>query len=320
MTVDQQKTLREAYNKCLVLKELLRHQTIGDTLAIEAEILAYEIQRYIVPEEQTMPETKPTWVADVAKKIINLVCNQQFSFRNDVRQMLAEKAIAIIDKHRPPEEEKPSGELGYMGNKPQKDNWIRDAIIEIFEVIYPEYSVHADMLDTAEAIVLKHRLEEKYPVYVISRDKNGATQIERVESPKETAGEKLAGACNKMAGLRKPVLPLSHTRKQRRKVMNLTKKANWRIIVDVEEPILILGTDIEKATRRHCEDLIRDIIRHIDIDGGITYEYDTVCAFCDSLWETEPSHNDPVIPFGQPLCCDEARVAWEAAEKAKENK
>ena len=102
--------------------------------------------------------------------------------------------------------------------------------------------------------------------------------------------------------------------------MNLTKKANWRIIVDVEEPILILGTDIEKATRRHCEDLIRDIIRHIDIDGGITYEYDTVCAFCDSLWETEPSHNDPVIPFGQPLCCDEARVAWEAAEKAKENK
>lgn len=51
MTVDQQKVLREAYYRCLILKELLRHQTLGDTLAAEAEILADKINHYIVKEE-----------------------------------------------------------------------------------------------------------------------------------------------------------------------------------------------------------------------------------------------------------------------------
>lgn len=98
---------------------------------------------------------------------------------------------------------------------------------------------------------------------------------------------------------------------------NLTKKSNWRIVIEVievEEPIIVLG-DIEKATRRHCEDLIQDIKRHIDIDGVIAYESDTVCAFCGSLWKTEQSKNDPDVPFDMPLCCEKAAEMW---KKSKE--
>jgi len=91
--------------------------------------------------------------------------------------------------------------------------------------------------------------------------------------------------------------------------MNLTKKANWRVVVTVEEPIIVSG-DIERASRRCCQDLIQDIKRHIDIYGEIDYDCDTVCVFCGSEWETEQSKNDPDYSYGQPLCCEEAVEAW----------
>ena len=51
---------------------------------------------------------KPEWMADAMREIIDLVCDQSFLFRSDVRQMLTEKAVVIIDGHCP---EDKSGEL-----------------------------------------------------------------------------------------------------------------------------------------------------------------------------------------------------------------
>lgn len=51
-TVDEQKVLREAYSRCLVLKELLHHQTLGDSLATKAEQLADAIHHYIVKKTE----------------------------------------------------------------------------------------------------------------------------------------------------------------------------------------------------------------------------------------------------------------------------
>ena len=46
-----------------------------------------------------MTDEKQTGLKDAMREIIDLVCDQSFLFRSDVRQMLTEKAVVIIDGH-----------------------------------------------------------------------------------------------------------------------------------------------------------------------------------------------------------------------------
>ncbi len=99
--LEEQKALREAYNLCLVLKYLLCHNFMDDELYLKAEQLADAIHHYIVSEEETMPETKPTWVVDAAWEITDLI---DIGFVCQGRIKNHPVIEAIIDKHRPPEE------------------------------------------------------------------------------------------------------------------------------------------------------------------------------------------------------------------------
>lgn len=81
---------------------------------------------------------------------------------------------------------------------------------------------------------------------------------------------------------------------------------NYRVVVMPEEPWL--STDRNAATlRRTCEDLIRDIKRHVDDIQSITWKCDEkdVCSFCGREWEEETD--------GSPLCCNAAIAEYEAA-------
>lgn len=92
----------------------------------------------------------------------------------------------------------------------------------------------------------------------------------------------------------------------------MTKQGNFRVIVEPDEP---WGKVTEDKFQRNCKDLIKEIERHCDGFIHIYWESDTLCEFCDSEWETETSKNDPDTPYGQPLCCEEARKEWERRQK-----
>ena len=98
----------------------------------------------------------------------------------------------------------------------------------------------------------------------------------------------------------------------------MTKQGNFRVIIEPDEPWGNTTDNKYERWRRNCEELIRDIKRHVDGFVHISWESDTLCGFCDSEWETETSKNDPDIPYGQPLCCDEAVKEWESNQKEKQ--
>ena len=56
-----------------------------------------------------MTGEKQTWIKDAMREIVDLICDQKFLFRGDVRQMLTEKAVVIIDGHCP--EDRRAGKL-----------------------------------------------------------------------------------------------------------------------------------------------------------------------------------------------------------------
>ena len=68
----------------------MENEKQGTTESIEAIILKH------CPEtDNTLPD-KSEWMTDAMREIIDLVCNQRFLFRSDVRQKLTEDAIPIM--------------------------------------------------------------------------------------------------------------------------------------------------------------------------------------------------------------------------------
>ena len=98
----------------------------------------------------------------------------------------------------------------------------------------------------------------------------------------------------------------------------MTKQGNFKVIVDL--PIGAIYDRSERGQRTLCEQIMESIRRHVDDVGYVSYRSDTLCTHCNSTWETEQSDFDPVTPFGQPLCCEEARKEWESNQAGQEKK
>jgi len=97
----------------------------------------------------------------------------------------------------------------------------------------------------------------------------------------------------------------------------MTKQGNFRVIVIPDKPRFGIT---EGNWKTRCSDIIMAIERHIDDVQTLYRESDTLCGFCNSKWETETSKNDPHIPYGQPLCCEEAVKEWEATQRKEAKK
>lgn len=97
----------------------------------------------------------------------------------------------------------------------------------------------------------------------------------------------------------------------------MTEQGNFRVIVEPDEPWPRKDATYEKWVS-NCNDLIKDIKRHVDGFVDIRWDSDTLCSFCGAEWETETSKNDPDIPYGQPLCCEKAVEEWERQQGERE--
>ena len=96
--------------------------------------------------------------------------------------------------------------------------------------------------------------------------------------------------------------------------MKLTKQGNFRVIVIPDKPRFGVT---EGNWKTRCIDIVTAIQRHIDNVERVYRESNTLCVFCDNLYEVETKENDPYAPKGQPLCCDEAVKAFNDAQEGK---
>lgn len=91
--------------------------------------------------------------------------------------------------------------------------------------------------------------------------------------------------------------------------MKITKRENYRITVEFDEPWLLASEN--EPQKRHDElvsrgnDVVRDIKRHIDKIGRVGVEWDTkdLCSFCGYGFEESGE------------CCGEALAEVEKAKR-----
>jgi len=89
--------------------------------------------------------------------------------------------------------------------------------------------------------------------------------------------------------------------------MKKTIKENFRVEVIPDE-----GHHAYEGLMGQCEDIRRQIKRHIDGYEDIRIEWDTkvICEFCGSVWEEEW---DTELPF----CCEKAQEEFKATREKK---
>ena len=97
------------------------------------------------------------------------------------------------------------------------------------------------------------------------------------------------------------------------------KKSNFRVEV---YPYALLGQshESENDLLNKCEEIKRQIKRHIDGIGSCDVDYDTelICSYCSFIWEELEDYkyyyieNHKIICTMSPCCCDRAVREWEA--------
>ena len=73
----------------------------------------------------------------------------------------------------------------------------------------------------------------------------------------------------------------------------------------------------EKQVERLCENMTPQIHRHIDGVANAYMEYDKcdICVFCKTDFEvSDVDCPEEGVLLGQPVCCNEAAVAWRAQQ------
>ena len=92
--------------------------------------------------------------------------------------------------------------------------------------------------------------------------------------------------------------------------MKIVKKDNPRVILTPH----YFNWEGEKAIVKLCEDIAKDVKRHIDGVSEIHTEWDVeeICSFCGLTWEIEAS--------GEPVCCEKAQEEWWNKEENAPNK
>ena len=61
-------------------------------------------------------------------------------------------------------------------------------------------------------------------------------------------------------------------------------------------------------SRNECKDIQEQIKRHVDGVTDITITCDTVCVYCNSIWEEEWNDGE------KPMCCNKACEDWRKIE------
>jgi len=75
--------------------------------------------------------------------------------------------------------------------------------------------------------------------------------------------------------------------------------------------------DIEKDYQERCEEISKEIKRHVEnVQGcGIEFDSEEVCEFCGHEWDVSLDDSDPDYPKGCPLCCQKAIDEWKVNNK-----
>ena len=58
-------------------------------------------------------------------------------------------------------------------------------------------------------------------------------------------------------------------------------------------------------SKNGCKDIIEEIKRHVDGVSDMTIKYDTVCVYCQRIWEKE------WIEGEKPMCCNMSGKIWQ---------
>jgi hypothetical protein len=99
--------------------------------------------------------------------------------------------------------------------------------------------------------------------------------------------------------------------------MKLTIHSDWRVVVGAETPWF--SEPRHEAMLILCDQIAKDIRRHIDGFSSVTTEYTTqnICSFCKSTWEVWTEQDEAKYPeckAGMPVCCEEAQKEWQEEE------
>lgn len=83
----------------------------------------------------------------------------------------------------------------------------------------------------------------------------------------------------------------------------ITVYSNWRVEV---KPDVGYRSPDHKGMIEGCNDLMREIKRHVDYDAiKVAYDEEEQCAFCKYPWASA------IDDDGKPGCCDKAIDEWE---------
>ena len=95
--------------------------------------------------------------------------------------------------------------------------------------------------------------------------------------------------------------------------MKVKRLSNFHVVVTAAEPYWPptgqTPEQYQKAEMRRCEDIRKEITRHVDgiASANIVYASDDVCSFCECRWDDS---------MGYPACCTKALAEYEETEKS----
>lgn len=94
--------------------------------------------------------------------------------------------------------------------------------------------------------------------------------------------------------------------------MRLTKRSNWRVVIDIPRHRWIdtKGTieNNERLMHDAADEVANNIKRRVDTDEAPRVESDEVCRFCDYPWASALDED------GKPACCDKALSEWQGLQ------
>jgi hypothetical protein len=86
-----------------------------------------------------------------------------------------------------------------------------------------------------------------------------------------------------------------------------THRSNFRVVIRIDDPIQ--GTKEYAANQ-----VVAQVKRHVDYNGRIDIEWDTLCDFCGA--DPEPiEYSYKVNEIGMPQCCDKAQAFWQQSKE-----
>lgn len=100
----------------------------------------------------------------------------------------------------------------------------------------------------------------------------------------------------------------------------IIRKSNFRVVVEpkglgdygsIRVSDSFFGRsegEIEKEYLQRCNEIEREIKKHVDNVGYtfVKYDKEELCSHCGLGWEVAEDDNNPDFPKGTPVCCQKA--------------